>query len=109
MDIDPKAYVVGEVPAWVVGIFVENDVVAIPVPAIAETEVIWGDTEIESAKPESTGTTTGKMPSVVRPEASGKAAMLPGMIEMVVRVIGAGIVSDPRTVFMNMRSVGCPG
>ena len=51
MDVGAKSYVVGEVPAFVVGIVVDDDVVAIPEPVVAEAEVIRRDAEIKAAEP----------------------------------------------------------
>jgi hypothetical protein len=39
-------------------------------------------------------------------EAAGEVPMLPGMIQMIVRVIRAGIVADPLIVGVDVRGVG---
>jgi hypothetical protein len=79
----------------VVRIVIDNDIVAVPQPVVAEADVIRGNAEIEAAEPESVRTAATEMPNVTATEAAGKASVLPGMIEVVVRIIGAGVVANP--------------
>src|SRR5271167_1459087 len=52
MDVGSEAHVVGQVPAIVVRILVDNDVVAGPIPITAESKVDRGNAPVPSAKPE---------------------------------------------------------
>jgi hypothetical protein len=80
VHIGAEPDVVSQVPAIVVGIFVNHDIVAIPKPVAAITDV----------------------------EGAGEVSMLPGMIEMIVDVGPAGVVADPLAVVMNVGSIGMP-
>ena len=104
--IGAKANVVGEIPAIVVGIVVDHDLVAVPIPIVAVGIVIGCDAEIEAAEPEAFAIAAGDAPDVAAANAPGEAAMLPDTIEMIVGIIAAGIVADPLVIVVNVRSVG---
>ena len=106
MAIGAKANVVGEIPAIVVGIIVDHDLVAVPIPIVAVGIVIGCDAEIETAEPEAFAIAAGDAPFVTAADAAGKAAMLPGTIEMIVGIIAAVFVADPLVIVVNVRSVG---
>jgi len=109
VDVGAQPHVVGEVPAVVVGIFVDDDVVAVPEPVAAVGEIECADAEIEAAEPEAAGTASGEMPDVAAAEAAGEVAVLPGMIEMHAGIVTAGVVADPFAVGMDVRGVGMSG
>jgi hypothetical protein len=46
------------------------------------------------------------MPHVVRTEPAREVPVFPGVIDMIVRVVRASVVSNPLAVRMNVRSVG---
>src|SRR6202020_1504329 len=92
-----------------VGVFVNDDVVAIPKPVVAESDVIWGDTEVKAAEPETVWASAAEMPDVATAESAGEASVLPGMIEVVVRIVAAGVMADPLAVGVDMRGVGGAG
>jgi hypothetical protein len=52
VNISAEADVVGEIPAWIVRVGIENDVVGIPEPAVAEGNVRGSDAEVVTAEPE---------------------------------------------------------
>ena len=54
MDVDVGAEpgVVGEVPAGVVRIFVDDDLVGVPKPAVNIAKVVRSYAEVEASKPE---------------------------------------------------------
>ena len=108
VDVGSEPDVVGQVITLVVGIVVEDDVVAIPVPVITETEIEVGDGEVEAVEPEAAGDTTFETPDMVATEAAGEVSVLPGMIEVVVGIIAAGVVADPLAVGVNVRNIGVP-
>jgi hypothetical protein len=89
-----------------VGVFVDDDVVTIPPPVVAEGEVECAYAEIETAEPEAVGTASSEMPDMSTAKAAGEAAVLPRMIEMVPYVVTPGVVADPFAVGMDVRGVG---
>ncbi len=108
VDVGTKPDVISQVPAIVVGVFVDHDIVAIPEPVAAVADVEVGDGEAKTAKPEQARSSAAQMPHMPAAEAAGEASMLPGMIEVIVNVIPAGIVADPLAVGMNVGSIGMP-
>ena len=92
-----------------VGIIVDDDVVAVPKPVVAEADVIGGDAEIEATEPEAIGTASCEMPNVAAAKAAGEVSVLPGVIEVVVRIVWAGVVADPFAVGVDVRRVGMTG
>lgn len=109
MAVGAEANVIGEVPADVVGIFVDDDLVGIPEPIAAEAEVGRSNAEIEAVEPEAGRAAAGEMPDMAFAEAAGEVAMLPRLIKMVVGIVGARIVADPFAVGVNVRSFGVAG
>ena len=89
-----------------VGIFIDHDVVAVPVPAIHVAKIVWRDTKEKAAETEAVGSSAMEMPHVAGAEAAGETAMFPRMVEVVVRIIAAGVMSDPLAVFVNMWGIG---
>ena len=87
MHVGAESHVVGEISAFVVGVFVDHDLVAVPEPVVAETDVIRSYAEIKATEPEAVGTASREMPDVAAAEAAGEASVLPGMIEIVVGIV----------------------
>jgi putative intracellular protease/amidase len=106
VDVRTQSYVVGEVPAIVIRVFVDHDVVAVPEPVVAEAQVERGDAEVEASEPETAGAASGKVPDVASPEASGEVAVLPGMIEMKTGVVSSVLVPDPLPVVVDVWGFG---
>ena len=106
VDVGAEANVVGEVPTDVVGVFVDDDLVAVPEPTVAEADVIGSDAEIEATEPEAGRTAAGEMPDMAAAKAAGEMAMLPRMIEMIVRIVGAGVMANPLAVVVYVRRFG---
>jgi len=109
MDVSAEADVVGQVPAVMVWVVVEYDLVGVPGPVVAEGVVSGGRTEVETAEPEALAVATFDPPRVTLADASGEAAMLPGMIKVIVGIIAAGIVAYPLIVGVHVRSFGVAG
>ena len=106
MGVGSEPDVVGEVPADVIGIIVDDDVVRIPEPSVTETNVVGSYGEEETAEPETAGTTATEAPHMAAPETAGEATMLPGMIQMVMSVVAAGIMAYPLSATIHVRSIG---
>jgi hypothetical protein len=109
VDVSPQPHVVGEIPAEVVRVLIDHDVIPAPVPIAAVANVIGRDAEIEPAEPEARRATAGKMPQVAAAESAGEMAVLPRMIEMVVRVVRTRVVSDPLAIRVDVRSLRMTG
>jgi hypothetical protein len=91
-----------------IGIIVDYDVVCIPEPAIAETNIVWSHRKEEATEPEAAGATASEAPDVSAPETAGEVAMLPRMIKVVMSVIAAGIMAHPFSAAVHVRSIGMP-
>jgi hypothetical protein len=102
VNVGSESGVVGEIPAWVVGIVINDDVVPVPVPVIGISEIERGDAEIETVEPETVGSASAEVPYMARTEACRKAAVFPGMVNVVVDA-GAIDVTNPFAVVMNVR------
>src|SRR6202158_3059814 len=61
-DVGSEPDVIGEVPADMIGIVIDDDVVRIPEPVVTEINVEWSYGEVETADPEAAGTTAFKPP-----------------------------------------------
>src|SRR5580692_7287941 len=90
VTISAQPNVVSQVPADMVGIGVDDDVVAVPEPVIAEADVGRGDAKEEPVKAETLRAAACKAVDMARAEGAWKVSVLPGAIEMVARIILAG-------------------
>ena len=59
MDVSPKPRIVGQIPAIVIGIFVDDDRIGIPKPIAAVADVDRRHAEVEAIEPESRRTSAG--------------------------------------------------
>ncbi len=106
MNVFARTDVVGEIPAQMVRIFVEHDVVRVPEPVATIGNVIRGYGEVISAEEEALRVASSEPPAMLRPEAARKVPMLPGMIQVIVHIIATGSVSDPFPVGVDVRGIG---
>jgi hypothetical protein len=106
VNVSAQPGVVGEIPANVVGVFVNGDIVAVPVPVITVGKVKRGDAEVEAAKPETAGIASLQTPLVSTAKAAIEAAMLPWVVEPEARVVAPTLVSHPFTVVVDVRGLG---
>jgi len=104
--VGAEADVVGQVEAFVIGVFVDGDLVGAPVPVVAEAVVSGENAEVEAAEPEAFAIAAFDAPDVAAAETAGEAAVSPGMIDMVVGIIAAGVMADPFAVGVDVRGVG---
>jgi hypothetical protein len=110
VDVGAEPGVVGQIPAVVIGIFVDREVVIPPVPVVAVVIVIGCDLEVRVLEPESLAVPSLEPINVAGAEAEGKAPVLPGMIEVVVRIVATGIMANPLPIGrMDVGSVGMLG
>lgn len=106
VTVGAEPHVVGEVPAIVIRVLVDHDLIGAPIPSIAEGKVNRSDGEVETAEPEALSTAASNAPHVALAETAIEVAVLPGMIQMIVGIVAAGIVADPFVVGVDVRSVG---
>jgi hypothetical protein len=110
VDVGAEPHVVGQIPAVVIGIFVDRDVVISPVPIGAVVIIVGCDLEVRVLEPESLAVPSLDPINVAGPEAEGKAPVLPGMIKVVVRIVATGIMADPLPIGrMDVWSLGMLG
>jgi hypothetical protein len=95
VHISPEALVIGQVVAIVIGVLVEDDIVAVPAPAIAITELDGSDSERKAVEPEAPGSAAFDAPYMARTETASEVPVLPGMIKMKTDVVAAGVMSHP--------------
>src|ERR1019366_7147797 len=73
---------------------------------VTEADVVGSHRKVETAEPEAAGTTACEVPDVAAPDTTGQATMLPRIIQMVMRVVPAGIMAHPLSTGMYVRSIG---
>ena len=105
VDVGAEPGVVGQVPAVVVGIFVDDDGIAVPIPVVGVVVVVGSYAEIEAAEPKALAVSSTKVIDVAAAKAAGEAAVFPGMIEMIVRVAATGIMADPSAIVVDVRRI----
>src|ERR1019366_9342355 len=88
-----------------VRVFVDYDLIASPVPARNDGVIVRGDVPVEIAKPEAFPVPSRKHEYMLRSKATGEASVCPRLIEAVMRIVGATIMSDPLIVLgVNVRN-----
>lgn len=104
VDVGSQPHVVGEIPALVIRVVIDYDLVAVPEPVVGIGQVKWRDAEIEAAKPKAVGTTSCNAPHVTTAEAAGEASMLERMIEVEAGVLSPSVMPDPLAIMVDVRS-----
>src|ERR1700675_2356179 len=105
MDVSSYSDVVRKVPAHVIGIIVEGNVVRIPEPAVCVSEIVRGNRKIKTVEPETVGTSAPKTPDMSTANAAIKTTMFIRVIEPIMRVAAACIVAYPLSVGMDVGSL----
>ena len=95
VNVCPQAYVVRQVISHVVWIVIDDDVIAVPHPVGASIVIVRSGLKEESADVETLAIAAMQPPDVTGADGSGEMSVLPGMIEMIVRIAPAGFVSRP--------------
>jgi len=106
VNVSSQSRVVGQIPAVVVGVFVDHDLVAVPEPVSGQGQVKRGHAERPTVKPETAGAASANAPYVAAAESAGEMAVLPGMIKMEAGIIAPGVMPDPGAVVVDMRGLG---
>ena len=103
VDVGAESGVVGQIPAVVVRIFVDDNGITIPQPTIREIVIVGRDAEVEASEPEAFAVSSAKMEHVAAAKAAGEAAVFPGMIDVIVGVVATRIVAHPLVVVVYVR------
>ena len=89
-----------------VRIFVDHDLVSIPVPVRDDAVIERSDVPVEIAKPEAFPVSACKHEYMLRSKAAGEMSVGPWVIQVVMRIVRAGIMSHPFIVpGVNVRQV----
>src|ERR1035438_8843441 len=90
-----------------VGVVVNHDLIATPVPTLHDRVIVRRDVPIKIAKPEPLPVSSRHHEYMLRPKAAREASVRPWLIHAVVRIVTAATVSDPFIVAgMNVRITG---
>jgi hypothetical protein len=95
--------VIGQIPAIVVRVCVDHDVVTVPIPVVAVGEVEIGNAEGETAKPETAGFASFNPPPVATAEAAVEVAILPRVLDAKAIIVSPAVVSHPFAVAVDVR------
>ncbi len=106
MNVSAQTHVIGEIPAIVVGVFVDDNVVPVPKPVATVVQIKRRDAEVEATKPEAAGPAATDTPDMAPAEAAGEAAMFPRVLEVEAGIIASGVVSNPLAVVVDVRGFG---
>ena len=109
MNVRAEPGVVRQVPAVVVGVIVDGDLITVPEPVAAEAEVVRRHAKIEPVEPETISPAAFKPELVSSFEPTREATVFPGVIEVVMRIVATRIMSDPSVVMVHVRNVRVAG
>ena len=109
MHISPEPHVIGQVPANVIRIVIDHDLVRVPQPSIAEGDVRRGYVPRPSVEPETRRAAACDVPHMARAKAAAEMPMLPGVIQVIVRIILPRVMSNPMVGVIDMRSIRMSG
>src|SRR5579863_7571193 len=109
VDIGAEAGVIRQVPAGMIRVFVNDDVVGIPEPAVHKANVIRGNAPIPIPETEAVRVAAGQVPMVRGAEAAFKPPMFPWIVQVIVRIVTPGVVADPALAVVDMRGIGMAG
>src|ERR1039458_6755379 len=97
VHISAAAHIVSEIPAHMVRIVVNHDLIRVPVPIAAIISVGERNRPVPAVEPELSWTSAGNPPYVRGTKAASKVPVSPGMVQMVARIAAACIMPDPVT------------
>ena len=110
MDVGPGAGIVGDVPAGMVRVVIDDDRIRGPEPVIDVRVVERGDGKVGAVEPEALAITALKVKNVAGSEAEREAAVFEGVLEVEAAGVAIiAIVADPAAIGVDMRSVRVAG
>jgi hypothetical protein len=98
MNVGAEPNVVAKIPADMVWVRIDHDVVAIPKPVVAVGVVGRGNAEEEAVKAEAFAAAASETIDVGGTKGAWKVSVLPGTIKVVIRIVPTGIMPDPAIV-----------
>src|ERR1700688_3811928 len=99
--------VVGEIPARVIWVVVQHDVVAVPHPIVGVVVVVRRDAPVKAAEPEAVSAAAFDAINVVATNFAAEASVFPNVILMVTGIVAAPVMTDPLIILsMHVRSFG---
>lgn len=96
MDVGSQPHVISQVVAYIVGIVIDDDVIAIPDPIIHVNDVRVRNLEEEPAKTKAVRIAAAQSPYMPSADRSGKVSVLPRMVEVEARIVP--FMPDPTIV-----------
>lgn len=108
MHIGTKPDVISQVPAVVIGVLEDRDVVGVPKPVAAVADVKVGDCKTKTAEPEQVRASATEAPDMSAAETTGEVSVLPRVIQMIVRIVSARVMPNPLAVIVDVRRVWMP-
>src|SRR5579872_5113680 len=87
---------------WIV---VDDDRIRVPHPTVAICNIEWRYAPVPVVEPEPARAAPRQMPHVLRSEPACKMAMLPWMVEMIVRIVASRIMTHPMIPRIHMRHI----
>ena len=107
MGVGAEPGVVGEIPAGVIGIVVDHDVVAVPQPIAGVVIVVRRDAPEKATKPETVAAAAFETINVVAANFAAEVSVFPNVILMITAIVAAPVMTDPLIVLsMHVRSFG---
>src|ERR1035441_59702 len=98
VSVGAQPRVVGKIPANMVWVFVDHDLIASPVPAGDDVVIVRGDVPVEIVEPEAFPVSSREVENVLRSKAAVETSVSPRLIEAEMRVVAATIVAYPSAV-----------
>ena len=105
VNISSEPHVIREIPTVVIRIFIDRNVVRIPVPVAHVIVIIRSYAEKESVKSETLAVAAVHVPNVFTSEPTGEMSVLPGMVDMVVDIVATRTVSHPCFSTVHVRRI----
>jgi len=81
-----------------VGVFVDHDLIASPVPIADDVVIVRGDVPVEIIKPEAFPISSSQHEYMLGSKATGEAPVRPRLRKLVMRIAGSTLMSDPPIV-----------
>ena len=109
MDIRAQPDVVRQIPAVMIGVFVNHNVIAVPEPIVAYIKLKRRHAKVVSGEPEPRWTAALQTEDEAGANAAWKVSVLPWMIQMKTRIIPSEVVANPPSIPVHMRRIRMPG
>jgi hypothetical protein len=100
--VTAQPHVITEVPANMIRVLIDHDLVTIPQPTVDKAVIVRSDAKVESVEPKTLSISSRKPEDMAAAEAAREASVFPRMILAVVGIISAGIMPEPPTSVVNV-------